>query len=450
MNKITLFLYSCVLSIGVSAQTQSPDNNQQFTCGFNQLFEQTDLSYLQLLEAYKAENAQRSTSSRNGVVYRVPVVFHVIYSTNHPEFNLPDSVLHDQIAVLNNAFRKRHTDTVKTRSLFKPLSVDAEIEFYLATTDSLGRPTTGITRTLSTRDYFSNESHSITATERVKKTAEGGIDPWPAKNYVNIWVANLSDSTMKLAVLGYAIPPLNPIPQNWPAVYGVLFKLLTDGIVLQTHAVGSNNPLSSATNGVYTRGRCAVHEVGHYLGLQHIFGSTNGKDSASCGTSQLSDGMNDTPEQALISQLKVCPDNAKNSCGKDQPNDLPDLWENYMDYTNDACQTLFTKDQIALMRSVLDNQRSTLTQVVTSIPEQSLTYLNVYPNPSNNVVYIPLSEKIRKAQVINYAGQVVLEFTGATTSTDEYSVEHLPTGNYVFLLETINGKLMKAKCNVVK
>lgn len=74
------------------------------------------------------------------------------------------------------------------------------------------------------------------------------------------------------------------------------------------------------------KGRTAVHEVGHYLGLSHIF---RGASNPTC-TVAADDGIDDTPLQAIVTTVA---DATKNTCHTGQVGDLPDLWENYMDYT---------------------------------------------------------------------------------------------------------------------
>ncbi len=450
MKKIKLLIWLIATVFTAAAQVEPLSNitfKENLSCGFDQVLERGNINYVQLLDAYKAHSAvSRSSTQTSGVVYDIPVVFHVVYAANQPSLNIPDSILLNQIDVLNKAYRKRHADTANVRSFFKPLSMDAEIQFHLATKDPSGKPTTGITRTISTRTFFGVTPANLDSLERVKKTSQGGIDPWPTKKYLNVWICNLTDSKGQLSVLGYAVPPLNPVPPNWPA--GIDFGNIIDGVVLQTHSVGSNNPLSSALQGMYTKGRCAVHEVGHYLGLQHVFGSTAGNSTADCGTALITDGMNDTPEQSLISQVKGCPDAAKNSCGAGTAGDLPDMWENYMDYATDACQTLFTKDQVALMRSVLDDQRSTLFDV-TSIEETRALTFNIYPNPATDAVGISYAGKFNKLKVLNYMGQLVQEFDGKAIPSS-YDVSGLITGTYLLLIEADNGKIATAKFHIIR
>ena len=50
---------------------------------------------------------------------------------------------------------------------------------------------------------------------------------------------------------------------------------------------------------------------------------------------------------------------SKNTC-QDSPYDFPDMIENYMDYSSDDCQNMFSEDQAALMRSVLTAFRTGL------------------------------------------------------------------------------------------
>ncbi|CAH0024637.1 unnamed protein product [Clonostachys rhizophaga] len=86
----------------------------------------------------------------------------------------------------------------------------------------------------------------------------------------------------------------------------------------------------------YNGGLNAVHEVGHWFGLIHVFTDTCGGNG---------DEVDDTPEQAT--ETYGCPFD-KDSCP-----DFPgvDSIHNYMDYSDDYCKTEFTPGQVSRMRN---------------------------------------------------------------------------------------------------
>lgn len=455
MKRYLTLLIALGMASVASAQGQQPLNirlDGAPQCGFNKVLQKVNVPYSTLIAAYG--NDERSAGNRTAAkgtapVYDIPVVFHIVYNAGQPTFNLPDSVIKDQVKALNDAFRKRNADTVNIRSVFKPLAGDAEIQFHLASVDPQGNPTTGITRTASSRAYFGTSTGDLDSLERIKKTAEGGKDPWPTTRYLNIWVANLSTSAGALNVLGYAIPPLNPLPPNWPAGADQELAGLIDGVVLQTHSVGTNSTLNAALQGIYTKGRCGVHEVGHYLGLQHVFGS-NGGGTGSCGAIA-DDGISDTPEQSTMAGHTTtgCPSATLNTCGVGTPGDQPDMWENYMDYARDACQTMFTNGQIAVMRNVMGNQRNALvsTTSVGNIPFQKT--FGIYPNPAADNISILYDGKISRVTIINFMGQQAMVAEGAAANARSFNISHLPAGNYMLTAE-IAGERITRKFTVTK
>ena len=147
------------------------------------------------------------------------------------------------------------------------------------------------------------------------------MDGWDHTQYLNIWICNLANDE-----LGYSLVTA-------PA---------SDGVVLHHRSVGApdNNSLWA-----FNLGRTATHEVGHWLGLKHIWGLGI--------TCRDSDDINDTPNQ--LSETLGCPDGVVVSC-ENGPNG--NMWQNYMDYTDDACMNLFTKGQATYMQSVLQSARS--------------------------------------------------------------------------------------------
>ena len=72
------------------------------------------------------------------------------------------------------------------------------------------------------------------------------------------------------AVLGYAQFPDAP---NELGV-GVNNSANTDGVVVYYNTVGSSAAKTAGAN-PYDEGRTATHEVGHWLGLRHIWGDGN-------------------------------------------------------------------------------------------------------------------------------------------------------------------------------
>jgi hypothetical protein len=258
---------------------------------------------------------------REKTIITIPVVVHVVWKTNTE--NISDAQIFSQIDVLNKDFRRLNHDTSDTPPVWQSIAADSEIEFCLATTDPNGNITTGITRTETDISEF---TYGNWGSDDLKDTLSGGINAWPNNDYLNIWVCNLETPT-----LGYATFPSNVIDSK-------------DGIVVGCRFFGTTGALQSPFN----KGRTATHEVGHWLGLRHIWGDNN------CGN----DNINDTPEhQGENGGCPNYPHNA-NSC---QPNNaFGEMFMNYMDYTGDACMNLFTNGQKTRMLAAINQYRSNL------------------------------------------------------------------------------------------
>jgi len=108
-------------------------------------------------------------------------------------------------------------------------------------------------------------------------------------------------------------------------------------------------------------------------------------DEESCGEI---DGMLVTSNQGYQSNFDCNVNN--NTCidsvaGAPDPNDMPDLIENHMDYSSETCKNMFTLDQAMHMRGVLENERQDLISVAASIDYNELNAIVSYPNPSSDI-----------------------------------------------------------------
>lgn len=241
-------------------------------------------------------------------VVTIPVVFHVVYNTAAE--NISDAQIMSQLDVLNEDYRRLNADKSLTPSYFLGSAADCEIEFCLATVDPSGASTTGITRTSTTKTSFSDSGNPV-------KFATYGHTIWDRNKYLNIWVCDLGSG-----LLGYAQFPGG--------------SATTDGVVIDYAYTGRDGSALSP----YDLGRSATHEVGHWLNLYHIWGD----DGTSCSGSDL---VADTPNQA--DEHYGCPSTAQVSCSNG-PNG--DQYQNYMDYTDDACMNMFTTGQKTRMQAL--------------------------------------------------------------------------------------------------
>lgn len=267
---------------------------------------------------------QQRTAVSTSII-RIPVVVHVIHNSKTNTIgginnaNISDEQILSQIEVLNEDFRKLQGTLGYNND---PVGADTKIEFCLATTDPYCKPTTGITRHYSSKTSFDMDYDD----GRIKSNGY-----WPSDQYLNIWVCNLIND-----VLGYSQFP------NYTGLEGIdpyEGESTTDGVVINHKVFGRN--IGTATSGLYKYGRTTTHEIGHWLGLKHIWGD------ATCGD----DYCNDTPPQDQPSNSDVFCPYQSNSCGG---NYHKNMFENYMDYSADACMNIFTNDQNLRMQTVLN------------------------------------------------------------------------------------------------
>ena len=333
----------------------------------------------------------------------IPVVVHILYKDAGQNFS--DAEVLEQIDILNKAFQLRHADTAKIPAHFRALAADCRIEFCLAKVDPNGMATNGIVRKNTWVSLFGID-------DRIKYSDKGGDDAWATDKYLNIWVGNLAGQ-----VAGYSSVIGGPAER--------------DGVAIYTTAFGSRGAFP------YNKGKTLVHEVGHWLGLRHLWGDTN------CGD----DLVDDTPRQRTAN--RGCPSGIKQSCDN---NGTGDMYMNYMDLTNDECMVMFTYGQMNRMRAafapggprnaILSSNGCSGTPLPKPIEAPVVTepvvkLMNVYPNPAQSMIVIDITESANllgsDVQLLNQFGMPVKTVRLSQQKTT-IQISQLPAGMYIIKL----------------
>lgn len=254
-------------------------------------------------------------------VITIPIVFHIVHNGDNigEGENISDDYILAQLQQLNHDFRRLNTDRSNTPQDFLGRAADVEIEFCLATIDPEGNATTGILRHQRTRaSWTANRIDNTLKPETI----------WNRDHYLNFYIVRFGGNDNE--TLGYAQFPGGPAA--------------TDAVVCGFQYIGSL-AVANAIGGNYGRGRTATHEVGHWLNLYHIWGD---------GACAVDDEVTDTPNQDGENYTSSpCSYPGRNSCN-DGGGDLPDMFQNYMDYSDDACMNLYTTGQKNRMRALFD------------------------------------------------------------------------------------------------
>lgn len=406
--------------------------NEVFTSMVQQKYPDLKAAFDQTFETAKHQVAASERSPLN-----VKVVVHVVW--NDPSENLADSIIENQIQVLNEDFNRLNADTANLRPLFQPVAGNADIHFQLV---EIVRVETDV--------LFALDLLGGTILPELKSSDDGGSDAWDTDKYLNIWVCKIQPTTIfgfpVGQILGFAFPP-NGL-DNWPADSGAP-NANEDGVVIDFRMMGRNNPNPiedpSTGNPLSVQGRTPTHEVGHYLGLRHIWGDGGLLGPNNCDQS---DGVDDTPYANAQSMFDCLL--SKNTCEQVEQfynDDVPDLVENFMDYSSETCMNMFTKGQVELMRNVLTGPRSGLLENTSSeSPLVRELSWKIAPNPSGGLFFIDFdTEKSMdvELQVFNMEGKTILQETTQTVASGPNRLAldagTWPAGLYFVALRTPSG-----------
>ena len=242
----------------------------------------------------------------------IPVVVHVVH--NFGNANVTDSDVEYAIDQLNKNINRQADNMLTTPDVFAAVSGSANVEFRLAklapSCESCPEiPTNGIVR-------IQSELTDVPEPRDLVKS----LSYWNSYQYFNIWVVNSLPSTSDgNTLLGYAQFP-------WSG------SMSTDGVAIRASE--------------FKNGKTLTHEVGHWLGLRHIWGD------ALCGN----DDVADTPpakEENWGVSLNDFPYHL-NVCVADTINPAGEMFVNYMDYSDDAVMSMFTDGQMEIVNQTLE------------------------------------------------------------------------------------------------
>jgi hypothetical protein len=357
----------------------------------------------QKIEELKLRNLRTSQTYE---VLRIPIVVHIIHNNSSgiiggsENSNISDEQVFSQIEVLNEDFRRRAGTAGFNNN---PVGADMEIEFFLANIDPEGRPTTGINRVYSSRRSFSVFGNDLRALSN--------LSYWDSSKYLNIWVTTLSSN-----LLGYAEMPI----ADFDGLETVDIDERIDGVFVGHTVFGRGT--GTVTDDLYTEGRTVTHEIGHWLGLIHIWGDTR------CGT----DFCDDTPTAEAANLTDFCnPIFSTCSRGASTRN----MIENFMDYSPDQCMNIFTQDQKARVRAILEistRRKKLLENLPIFNPISEPIIVRILGNPVEND-YLNIQVLVNEARsfevrIVDNLGRVLIQDSYANSLSRSIQIPKVRLG----------------------
>ncbi|HEX2606490.1 MAG TPA: M43 family zinc metalloprotease, partial [Flavisolibacter sp.] len=311
-----------------------------------------------------------TTTYKTEASITIPVVVHIVLPN---PYLVTDADVQVQLDRLNLDYSGLNPDSTNEPAAFLAARGHSQIQFCLAKRTPSGTLTSGIER----RASLAGSNLSL-PTDPIKSAAAGGLDGWDPTQYLNLWVG---DDVSGSGILGYASFPGDGSGND-------------DGVFLNYVSFATN---SCYVDPSYNKGRTATHEVGHYFGLYHIWGDDDGCAGDDFrqlpgviglpaglfnpdGLGNTAADIGDTPNQG--SESSSCLFGiVTDACATASPGKM---YQNYMDYTFDACYSLFTRKQVERMEWVLNNARGSLKTSLGCQPPAGAIALDAAPFESVN------------------------------------------------------------------
>jgi len=443
MKKNLLLILSVLIGlINTNAQTTTPKRN----CGSDKAdayrmandpdYRAGRLAFEQKVQTWIAEHPNYDAK---GTVVTIPVVVHVIYNTSVAAEKLTITQVNEQLAYTNADYAG--TNPHSMNAFPSSLKANAGVQFCLAKVDPSGNSTTGIDYKQTTVNGFNNISGSSASCsgypERCAST--GGADAWDVTKYLNIWTCDGGTT----GLCGISEFPTSPNNKYY-------------GTTIDYHYFGHTGASTP-----YNLGGTYTHEAGHCLNLFHTWGDDNG---ACTGT----DNVADTPNQAdMYYGSHEGGDLAENggtgttatmvtdACTTTSPGNL---YEDFMDYTDDIDYACFTPGQVTRIKATLAAMDLSLTTSTkcSGVGIEESEFNNsviIYPNPSKNEFTIDFSGfKYTDAsiEVCNIIGKIVKNIsTNSLSNKIVIDLSNEDSGIYFVNIKTPEGTVVR-KLSLIK
>ena len=382
-------------------------------------------------------------------IITIPVVVHVIHNGEEIGIgsNISEEQIISQIFALNEDFRRSNNELNNTNPAFKGSSADPLIEFCLAQRAPDGGQTNGINRfeiqTILNELISEGLPDDLQCLNKLTMELLKVYTIWDRNSYLNIWVSDslwensneLPGCDIAANTLGYAQFPGMGGPLSEPD--GLLDPASTDGVWVRNDVFGTTGNLDNTFN----LGKTATHEVGHWLNLKHIWGDVN-----DCSMDDL---VIDTPIQQEPTY----------GCGSfPQTDDCSEffpgiMFNNFMDYGDDICLSMFTFGQTARIDASLFTTRISLLSSLgcesSSLNDNDL-YINekikIYPNPTSDFINIELQAfNANKVVITNLIGQKIIEMDITGEQTKKIDISSLNNGIYILSLKNKDNRNVTIK-----